>query len=80
MDQEFKTYLVDKVDDVPRLINNISREIEIRRKNPKRNAGDKKIIIIKMKDSLDTKQLETAQEKISELENTQKPKGKENND
>lgn len=63
MDQEFKTYLVDKVDDVPRLINNISREIEIRRKNPKRNAGDKKIIIIKMKDSLDTKQLETAQEK-----------------
>lgn len=33
-----------------------------------------------MKDSLDTKQLETAQEKISELENTQKPKGKENND
>lgn len=36
MDQEFKTYLVDKVDDVPRLINNISREIEIRRKNPKK--------------------------------------------
>ena len=32
-----------------------SREIEILT-NPKRNAGDKKIIIIKMKDSLDTKQ------------------------
>ena len=62
MDQEFKTTmiftlraLVDKVDDAPRLINHISREIEILT-NPKRNAGDKKIIIIKMKDSLDTKQ------------------------
>ena len=33
--------LVDKVDNMPRLINNVSREMEILRKNPKRNAGDK---------------------------------------
>ena len=61
MDQEFKTTmifmlrtLVDKVDDMPRLINNVSREMEILRKNPKRNAGDK-TKIIKMKDGFDTK-------------------------
>ena len=47
MDQEFKTTmifilraLVDKVDDLPRLINNVSREMEILRKNPKRNSGE----------------------------------------
>ena len=47
MDQEFKTTmifmlraLVDKVDDLPRLINNASREMEILRKNPKRNSGE----------------------------------------
>ena len=52
MDQEFKITmifmlrtLVDKVDDMPRLINNVSREMEILRKNPKRNAGDKTKII-----------------------------------